>query len=252
MADVAGGALRAALQDAAGDDAGADAGRDLDEDEVVDVGPGELALAERHDVDVVVDEHRHVEGARWSQPGTSKRSQPGMIGGLIGRPVQCSTGPGSADADREQVVGLAPELVEQLAGRRSIDPAEHGLGPLGDVDALAASRPRMRPVRSLTAMRTWEAPTSTPSTTRPLAAIANCDDGRPPVETASPTGPTSPSCMSASMRRATVERARPGHRRELGARARPTVAQDLEQLARDRGAEGVDVPVARPRDLCRS
>ena len=58
-------------------------------------------------------------------------------------------------------------------------------------------------------MRTWEAPTSTPSTTRPLAAIANCDDGRPPVETASPTGPTRPSFMRASMRRATVERARP-------------------------------------------
>ena len=37
-------------------------------------------------------------------------------------------------------------------------------------------------------MRTCEAPTSTPSTTRPLAAMANCDDGRPPVETASPTG----------------------------------------------------------------
>ena len=39
--------------------------------------------------------------------------------------------------------------------------------------------------------------------------MANCDDGRPPVETASPTGPTRPSFMSASMRRATVERARP-------------------------------------------
>ncbi len=62
VADVAGRALRAALQDAAGDDAGPDARRDLHEDEVVDLGPGELALAERHDVDVVVDEHGRLEG----------------------------------------------------------------------------------------------------------------------------------------------------------------------------------------------
>ena len=57
--EVAGGALGAALQDAAGHDAGADAGGDLDQDEVVDVAQVGAALAERHDVDVVVDEDRH-------------------------------------------------------------------------------------------------------------------------------------------------------------------------------------------------
>ena len=73
----------------------------------------------------------------------------------------------------------------------------------------APSSAWIRPVRSLIAMRTCEAPTSTARTTRSLAVMANWDDGRPPVETASPTGPTSPSRMRASMRRATVERASP-------------------------------------------
>ena len=37
--------------------------RDLDEHQVVDVGEVGVPLAQRHDVDVVVDQHRHVEGA---------------------------------------------------------------------------------------------------------------------------------------------------------------------------------------------
>ena len=72
--DVAGRALGAALQEAAGDDPGADAGRHLDEDQVVGIRPGEFAFAERHHVDVVVDEHRHVEDARAAS--RARRSGP--------------------------------------------------------------------------------------------------------------------------------------------------------------------------------
>src|SRR5690625_1766857 len=61
VSEVAGGALRAAAQRAVGDDAGTDPGRDLDEDEIVDVGPGDELLAEGHDVDVVVDDRDPAE-----------------------------------------------------------------------------------------------------------------------------------------------------------------------------------------------
>ena len=124
VADVAGGALGAALQESARDDAGADAGRHLHEDQVVDVGPGVLALAERHDVHVVVDQHGSVEAWRANQPGTSKRSQPGMIGGLMGRPVECSTGPGSPMPIASRSRGLAAEPASSSSA--SVDhPGEH-------------------------------------------------------------------------------------------------------------------------------
>ena len=74
--------------------------------------------------------------SRWRRPGTSYLSQPGMIGGLIGRPVACSTGPGRP----------MPIAARCLSGRRcafSSDahgrghPAQHHLGALGHVEALA-------------------------------------------------------------------------------------------------------------------
>ena len=44
-------------------------------------------------------------------PGTSKPSQPGMIGGLVGRPVECSTGPGRPMPTPQQVArGRRPAL----------------------------------------------------------------------------------------------------------------------------------------------
>ena len=142
-----------------------------------------------------------------NQPGTSKRSQPGMIGGLIGRPVLCSTGPGSPMPIASRSPGARPSCSSSSCAAVETQ--------LSTASGPSATRMRsllsawMRPVRSLTAIRTCEAPTSTPSTTLPLAAIANCEDGRPPVETASPTGPTRPRFISASMRSATVDRARP-------------------------------------------
>src|SRR5690606_32648263 len=134
VAEVAGGALGAALQEAAGDDACADAGGDLHEDEVVDVGPGVLALAEGHDVDVVVDEHGRVEAGGESPrhvvvvPARHDRRVDGAPGGVF-------DGAGQPDPDREQVARGAVEGGEQALRLRG-DPAQHRLGPLGDAHLL--------------------------------------------------------------------------------------------------------------------
>src|SRR5690606_24402063 len=61
VANIAGDSLGAALQEAAGDDARSDSGGDLHEDQVLCLRPRERAFAERHDVDVVVDEHGNFE-----------------------------------------------------------------------------------------------------------------------------------------------------------------------------------------------
>jgi hypothetical protein len=62
VADVPGAAAGTAVDRAVDDDAAANAGADLDEEQVVDGSsqPG-VHLPERHDVDVVVDEHRAPE-----------------------------------------------------------------------------------------------------------------------------------------------------------------------------------------------
>ena len=46
--------------------------------------------------------------------GTSNPSQPGMIGGLTGMPVACSTGSGEPDPGAGQVRGAAASLGKQL------------------------------------------------------------------------------------------------------------------------------------------
>jgi hypothetical protein len=60
VADVAGGALGAAVDPAVGDQAGADPGTDLDHDHVLHAAacPG-AEFTQSHDVHVVVDPHRH-------------------------------------------------------------------------------------------------------------------------------------------------------------------------------------------------
>src|SRR5699024_9361606 len=58
VAKVAGRALGTALQDTSADDARTDAGGHLHEDQVVDVRVGLGALAQGHDVDVIVHEDR--------------------------------------------------------------------------------------------------------------------------------------------------------------------------------------------------
>ena len=74
VADVAGRSLGAAVQLAVGDQPGADARPDLHEDDIGvaggDAGP---PLAERHDVDVVVDPDRRAVALRRSARGSGSR-----------------------------------------------------------------------------------------------------------------------------------------------------------------------------------
>ena len=147
-------------------------------------------------------------------------------------------------------LGARPSSLEQLVcGARH--PAEHGLGALGDLDAFAALG---------------------------LDAAGEVADGDAHVRGADVDAEHDPPARrdrelrrrAATGRDRVADRAdeaelhegvdaqgdgRPGeagHRRELGAGAGAAVAEDLEQVARDGGAEGGDVPVLRLRDLCRS
>ena len=140
-------------------------------------------------------------------PGTSKPSQPGMIGGFVGRPVACSTGPGSPmptpARSRESRAGAAHEPAAVVD-----DPAQHGSGPRA-MSRSTSSVASTVAARSVTARRTWVAPTSAASTTRAAGLKANCAGGRPPVDVASPAAPTSELASRASTRWAIVERPSP-------------------------------------------
>ena len=84
-------------------------------------------------------------------------------------------------------------------------------------------------------MITWVAPTSTASTTRAAGLKAKRDGGLPPLELASPAGPTSPECIRASMRDATVDRASPVVRASSArVRALPSRRSWNRSPARDR------------------
>ena len=135
VTEVAGHTGGPALETAAGDDAGADAGGDLDQHQVVDVGQVHLLLAESHDVDVVVDQHgygvlaletpRHVVLV----PARHDRRADRAAGRVLDRA-------GQADADRGQVLERTALRLQQRAHGRG-HPAQHHLGTLGHVEALA-------------------------------------------------------------------------------------------------------------------
>src|SRR5690606_36213436 len=98
VADVAGRALGSPVELAVGHDAAADAGADLDEQQVAGVGEDVAVLAERHDVDVVVDEDvdaGKVVGDRVVVPAGHARAVVGPAGG-------------HRDASRHAQAGPAP------------------------------------------------------------------------------------------------------------------------------------------------
>src|SRR5690606_778568 len=109
-----------------GDDAAADTGGGLDEQQVLRVGPGGEVLAEGHDVDVVVHQHRHGDAAAdvlgdvEAVPAGHDRRVDRASGGVLDRA-------GEADADAQEVGLGPPRLVEELAS--SLDhPVQDGLG----------------------------------------------------------------------------------------------------------------------------
>ena len=73
VADVTGRAARAAVDVAVRDDAAADARADLDQQQMLGLAPVRAVLAERHDVDVVVDEHRRAGSGSRTTPGSGSR-----------------------------------------------------------------------------------------------------------------------------------------------------------------------------------
>jgi hypothetical protein len=102
VADVAGRAVGAAVHLAVADDAAADAGADLDDEEVGQRTLQPPQLAQRHQVDVVVDEHRRgvvlaqVVADREAVPGRHQRRVHELADGEVDRP-------GHADADADHV-----------------------------------------------------------------------------------------------------------------------------------------------------
>src|SRR5690606_15221005 len=134
VADVAGDPLSAALQEPTGDDAGPDSRGDLHEDQVLGLRPRERAFAERHDVDVVVDEHGYFEvllhpaGHIEAVPARHDGRVDGLAAAVLHRA-------GQSDSDRDEVLLVVLDALAQPTS--GIDhPAEHLLRPFSDVVGL--------------------------------------------------------------------------------------------------------------------
>ena len=168
----------------AGDDAAADAGADLDEHQVLGVAPVGPVLAEGHDVDVVVDEHRRVVAARRTSRGIEKPSQPGMIGGLTGWPVRTRPGRARRRRSRARRRRARPSSASSAVKCSSTTPRTRS-GPAAMSMSNASSASGV-PARSLAARRECVAPRSATSTTPARWLNVSSVGGRPPVEALPP------------------------------------------------------------------
>ena len=132
---VAGRALGAAVDPTVGDDPAADAGRDLDEQQVRFVAPVGEVLAERHDVHVVVDQHRGTQPV--GEVLLDREPVPSRHDRRVHGPTEVVfDGAGQPEADAEEVVGRAAGRAEQ-APTDADDAFQHGVGAAGDVQVLA-------------------------------------------------------------------------------------------------------------------
>ena len=139
-----------------------------------------VAVPARHD-------RRDWRGGRWSaRPARAARCRRRR-----GRPA-CA--PASSSSSR----------------RASMTRSSTGPGPLGDVELDGACSVSTVPSRSVTADgRVGRAEVGRDDDARRAGLKAKRAGGRPPVERASPPGPSSPAASSASTRAPTVDRARP-------------------------------------------
>ncbi|MCY1227219.1 hypothetical protein D9M72_394810 [compost metagenome] len=125
VAHVAGRAGRAAVHLAVADDAAADARADLDHKEVRERAPQPPQLAERHQVDVVVDEHgrrvvfAQVVADREAVPGRHER----RVHELADLEVD---GAGHADADAQHVPWALSAAGQQFAHEHAHTGQHHG------------------------------------------------------------------------------------------------------------------------------
>ena len=97
----------------------------------------------------------------------------------------------------------------------------------------------MLPLRSVTATITWVAPTSTARTTRAAGLKAKRDGGLPPLELASPAGPTSPEMDQGVDAGGDGGTGQPGGDCEFGPCAGLAVAEELEEIASTREIAGL-------------
>ena len=142
---------------------GADPGGDLDEDHVREVRPVAAMLAERHRVDVALQQRRRAEargqpvGDRVAVPAGHDRRVDRAPGGDLDRP---------RDADRraEHVGPRVPGLGQQLV-EGALDPARAPRPARRRSAAAPRARPAPRRARSQTASRPCRAPRSAASTT---------------------------------------------------------------------------------------
>ena len=168
----------------------------------------------------------------------SKRSQPGMIGGLMGIPVECSTGPGTPMPMPMRSSTGRPRLGDERASPSSSAQSSTGSGPSAMRERGATRCRRIVPARSAMATTPWVAPRSMATTMRDCGLKAMRAGGRPPVETSSPAGLTGRWPSGASMRVGDRRAGEAGQLGELGAGARHAVAQDRQQrrgFGRDEG-----------------
>ena len=131
-------------------------------------------------------------GAPSSLPkrsGTANASQPGMIGGFTGRPVECSTGPGRPIPTPTTSPMARPA---RATSRRSSAATQSrtASGPAA-MSRSALCPASIAPARLVTPSRACVAPRSAASTTRASGLNTNRVGGRPPVESASPAGVSS-------------------------------------------------------------
>ncbi len=132
--DVAGSSLRAPMQQAVRDQPGSDAGTDLQEHDVVMAeGRAVLPLAERHDVDVVVDPYGRVVAR--CQPLADRVPVPARHDRRRDRPPGRKLhGARDANADAAQGTRPRPPRLERVEQR--FDPADDRLRAIRDVCGL--------------------------------------------------------------------------------------------------------------------
>jgi hypothetical protein len=131
VADVAGGAVGAAVDLPIDDDPAADARPHLHEQQMVDLGPVGPVLPQRHDVDVVVDEHRDRVAVgeplrdRVPVPARHDRRVAGTAGRVLDRPRH-------PDPDPVHVVVASPRLAQHRV-EALVDPVQHRIRSRGDL-----------------------------------------------------------------------------------------------------------------------
>src|SRR5690606_38345016 len=97
--------------------------------------PGERALAEGHDVDVVVEEYRNLQ-VLLNPAGNVEPVPAGHDRGVDRLPAGVMHGTGKPDADGDEIPMVTVDGGKQLPARLN-HPAEHPFRAISDIDSLA-------------------------------------------------------------------------------------------------------------------